>query len=226
MHAIAKLLESDWQTAQAPETEDDVAVMRRYTLDELDTTHHASVGRAVQRARDWRQRRKTKPGASLVLCGPNGVGKTHIARAIWWSIIDGVILEDHTIDMRTARPAGRWFDSAELLARLGSQDGVPPQVSMLVGNAPMVIVDDFGSEGSLQYVARDDQQREKQARWFRFFDWMYVNERPLIMTTNLSLGGQLQDYLGLRVWDRLHQMCGQGYLFDFGAVPSYRSKLR
>jgi len=201
----------------------------RTKLDSLDTSE-PQVAYAVQQAREWAKRKRGGyMDTSMVLSGPFGTGKTHIAKAILWSIVDEV--PGHP---DSAVPAGRFYMANDLLLRLGSiQDkssGIvtPVRTSSLVGNAPIVIIDDVGGQQIIPFVAGPDQKHERHARYFRFIDYCYTDMVSVIMTTNLSIGGlELSDFakhIGGRAFDRLAQMAPRGFMIGLDGVTSWRQK--
>lgn len=200
-------------------------LMEPVTLADLDTSHPI-VKTAVTAVRRWGERYKTgeERAPSLVLSGPNGVGKTHIARAILWSLKMQATDVDGTVIAGSVRPRGRFFHAAELLAQLSPDDeGRLGAVGSLVGSAPLVVVDDVGAESTLAYVAAGQQDHERQVRYFRFVDWCDGNDVPVIITTNLTLP-ELAEHVGRRAWDRLLRMAPAGQMVSLFGVPSWRVK--
>ena len=205
-------------------------ITKRVRINDLDTTHHQQVATAVQAARDWKTRMIGGDlDASLVLSGPYGTGKTHIAKSILWSTV-------YTVEGKpdVVVPVGRFFIANELLTRLApSQDKITnalemPRPSSLVGNAPMVIIDDVGGQQIIPYVSRDDQDGERHARYFRFIDYCYTAMVSVIITTNLSIEGledsQFARHIGGRAFDRLSEMAPVGFMVGLDGVPSWRQK--
>ena len=188
------------------------------TLDTLDPGHHPKVKAAIDAARAWAGRKRNgKMDASLVLVGPTGAGKTHIARAILWSMTQAAIDEDGQPIPGTARPMGRFYMADALIQSLDQST----YVSNLVGNAPLIVVDDVGSEQEIEYVAAGAQQREKQHRYFKLVNHCYDWQVSVIITSNLTLA-ELKDVLGARSWSRLAQMAPAGFMLDLSGVPDYR----
>ena len=217
------------------------------TLSDLDITVHPQVAVAIQAVRDWQKAKEDHPGLSLILAGPNGIGKTHIAQAILWSIVvypEG--LDNYFV------PAGRMHTASDLIVKLGptvTEDGrtVPPYIEAFVGRSPIVVIDDLGAHISVPYVKGDMQEEEIQIRLFMFLehcmkrtavkrDWEngkdpeVVSDPPsLVITTNLDIAGmersEFAQYVGPRVWDRLQMLCPKGYMINMRDVPSYRKKV-
>jgi DNA replication protein DnaC len=204
---------------------------QRVSLDTLDTSH-PQVADAIQAARDWQARQRDGYlDASLILSGPYGTGKTHIARAILWSITDGP--DGHP---GAAVPAGRFFLANDLILAMATvQDkflGIvsPPHPAVIVGTAPIVVIDDVGGEQDIPFIGASEikQSGERHARYFRFVDYCYTNMTALIVTTNLSLKdgnrSQFANHIGGRAYDRLSEMAPAGFMVGLDGVPSWRMK--
>ena len=213
-------------------------------LSDLDTSH-PQVGAAVQVAHNWaREKANGNPGISMILSGRYGVGKTHLAKAILWSIrYSPEGLDDIEI------PVGRFFLASKLIIELGpftDDTGMlhHPSPDYFAGDAPIIVLDDVGGQISMPYIKADRQKEEIQARYFLFVDhclnrettmWiddeLKVVENPpsLIITTNLDLGGghgsEFAQHVGGRVWDRLQVMCPAGFMIGLDGVPSWRQKV-
>lgn len=208
-------------------------------LDSLDVTWHPKVKTAVQAARNWQALRRRqidqertdpakRPFASLVLAAPNyGCGKTHVALACFWS----VALFDCGVPIA---PAGRSFMAAALIQALDGD--TPPQTQIGRrwkdddGNqygTPLVLIDDVGTEGALEFVAERRQEAEMHARYFKVIEYCHQQGIGVLMTSNLPLTGSgkvLADHIGGRAWSRLLEMAPAGLMVDMGGVPDYRRK--
>lgn len=206
----------------------------RVTLDALDATH-PQVQTAVRMAKAWAERKRNGyQDASIILCGNNGTGKTHIARAIWWSMTQTAVdTAGHPIP-GTEQPSGLFKLSNEWVGLLGnSQDAenglvFPARASAIVGRAPLVVLDDVGAEQVIPFIKDESQAAEREARLFKLIDHCYTAQVSIIITTNLKIE-ELAARLGRRSWDRLAQMAprlsnGDTFIVDLFNVPSYRLK--
>lgn len=221
MKRITDILQGDkWRAAYMPPApEQSRSVPRPARLEDLQITHPV-LATAVAAARRWQRRKADRPEASLVLVGPYGTGKTHIARAILWS----VCYTD--MDGAPVCPVGRFYPAADLMLRMQPTQtdyGVVeiPQASTIVGGAPIVVIDDAGAEQNLPFVKGDDQAAEIQARYFRVIDYCYTRGVAVVMTSNLTIPA-LAARLGGRSWDRLNEMAPKGFMVDMTGVPSWR----
>ena len=198
-------------------------VVQPAKLSELEITHPL-LQQAVDICYQWRDRKQGDyENSSLVFCGPVGTGKTHIARSILWSIA-------HAFEGELVAPVGKFFNASDLLLKFsptkndfGMSD--VPRPSSIIGNAPIVVIDDVGSQQAIPYIGKDTdlQLAEIQARYFRVIDYCYQWRISLVVTSNLSLG-QLEVHLGPRNWDRLSEMAPKGFMIDLTGVPSWRQK--
>ena len=197
--------------------------IERRTLAELDTSHQI-LKTAVKTCHAWADRKRAgHQDASMVLCGPVGVGKTHIAKAILWSM--ALTLDDGT----AVSYAGRFFVASDLMMLMNPTRGdsgmtIIPRPASFIGQAPLVVIDDVGTEQTLPFVKADEQANEIQARYFRVIDYCYTWQISIVITSNMSIR-QLERYLGRRNWDRLGQMAPAGFMIDMVGVPSWRKKM-
>lgn len=212
----------------------------RVKLDILNTSN-PKVATAVRMARAWAQRKRDGyTDASLILCGPNGTGKTHIAKAIWWSVTTrpvsagsspfefGEPLPDYN-----EQPSGLFMLSNDLLGKLGTshdpETGIimPTRAASIIGYVPMLVIDDIGLEQTIPFIHANDQDGERHARFFKAIDHCY-GRVSVIITSNLSIP-ELAERVGRRAWDRLAQMAprlpnGDSFIVDLSGVPSWRIK--
>ena len=199
----------------------------RPTISELVVTHHR-VQVAIDAARAWQQRRREQADAglptrsSLVLVAAAGsdplkqtgygCGKTHIARACLWTIA-------HLIDGEPVAPVGRFFTADQLIQRLDA--GTP--ASAEIGHAPIIVIDDVGTEQQIPYVPSARQDDERRSRYFKAIDYCYTEGISVLITGNMRLN-DLQAHMGGRAWSRLLEMAPTGQMVDMTGVPDYRRR--
>ncbi len=129
----------------------------------------------------------------LVIAGTYGNGKTHLAGAIY-----------HTLKVQGVRCV---FQTApELLGRLratydDSSRNTEHAILTALTRCELLVMDDLGAERPSDWV-RD--------RLYYIIDTRYRREKPVIYTTNCSMG-ELEDNLGGRVVDRLIGSCTMVY---------------
>lgn len=233
MQAIGQMITDTKPTPGAgwrvPQESGAVKELRRVFLADLDATVHPLVGTAISAARRWAERYKGEEdkAPSLVLAGPPGVGKTHIAKSIWWAVCQSAVDDNGRKIPGSERPLGRFLTAADLMAELDPQrqdhyqEAIP--VSLVLGTSPLIVIDDVGAEGVLAYIGKEYQEHERQARYFRLIDFCYGSDIPVIITTNLEIP-KLAAHVGPRVWDRLNQMAPAGQMVSMFGVPSWRVK--
>jgi DNA replication protein DnaC len=186
--------------------------VERVTLTTLDTSH-PEVKTAVKAARAWANRKPDFPEASLVLCGNYGTGKTHIARAILWSIC-------YTVDGEPVSPIGKFFAANDLIQLLKA--GNSPR-DLLGTDCPILVIDDAGSEQNIEFVAAKAQDKELEARYFRVVDYCNQHNISIIITSNLD-PDSLAAVMGGRAWSRLMQMAPKGFVVTMFEAKDYRIK--
>jgi DNA replication protein DnaC len=168
------------------------------TLDGFEATS-ASSSRALAAARRMADRR----GGTLVLAGPTGVGKTHLAAAVARAFEQAAerdhraAVEAYTVEWEAADPPMRhlvrrpapprlpeWVNVADAIVRVRLEFGLPgperevtARVIRLHQHDGLVVLDDLG--------------REKSSDWTGELVYALVNARyesqlPTIVTTNLT----------------------------------------
>lgn len=135
------------------------SALRAVDLENLDSD---GAETAITAARRWAAR-----GGGLLFTGPFGVGKTTIAAG--------------ALVLALARKPGRWTSVPLLMARLSSGLGSEQRaqaLDLLTGTARLVL-DDLDKCRPTEYGAE---------QIFTAVDGAVSNDRPLIVTTNLTLG--------------------------------------
>lgn len=196
--------------------------IERVTLGDLQITH-PKLKQAVDMCHAWKQRKmEGYTNASLVLVGPYGTGKTHIAKSILWSIC-------YTLDDGTAvAPSGKFFEATDLIMKLsptrndwGGSD--VPRPADFIGDAPILVIDDIGTEQTIPFIKAEEQETERQNRYFRVINYCYQYNISLVITGNVKITG-IVDVIGGRAWDRLCEMAPRGFMMDLTGVQSWRQK--
>ena len=231
-------------------------------LSALDPNWHPMVQVAINAARNWQARRREQiergelPNASLILAASQilnkdgsedldrtgkGVGKTHIALSVLWSIrqyVEGEI---------PVAPVGTFYKANDLIHKLERDARLEKLLNyrshwdqahskMVVSPPPMIVIDDVGSEEADKYFG-NRWQDELQRRYFRLIDHCDGNGISVIITSNLPLPPMgdgdprkaegvvyLDDVLGGRAWSRLQEMCPRGFIVDMTGARDYRRK--
>lgn len=145
-----------------------------------------------------------RPG--LYLTGPVGSGKTHTAAAIvrhtWLRPFRQIVWAN------VPRLLDQWRDEISRPAPaplVASSDTEPVgliskgQTLEQLIDAPLTVLDDLGAERPTEWV---------RERLYVIINERYENERPLLVTSNLTLD-RLAETVGPRVASRLAEMCEQ-----------------
>ena len=122
-----------------------------------------SLSQAYYAAKDMARGNLTR-GNFLVLAGPRGVGKTHLAVAIAWEWFgDGFSVlftrvDDLLDDLRRGYDDGSYHQRLERLRRY-----------------ELLVLDDLGTEHAKDWAGEKID---------RIVDWRYIARMPLVVTTN------------------------------------------
>ncbi len=144
-----------------------------------DPRNQEGFARAVATAREFAQ----EPGGWLVLCGPTGCGKTHLAAAIANESIQRgqpvffVVVPDLLDHLRAAYGPGSEISYDELFEQ--------------VRNAPLVILDDLGAQSATPWA---------QEKLFQLLNHRYNHRLPTVFTISMSLE-EIDERLRTRLGD-------------------------
>ena len=144
----------------------------------------------------------------LLLMGPPGVGKTHLAAAI----------VNHRAKDLVGAPA-KWLNVPEWLSELrrGFADNSTDGKFQEAVEAPVLVIDDLGAEYHRTRSSRNGESWAAE-QLYRLVDYRYARRSPTVITTNASIS-EMQERVASRVADTGSGLVQMIYL----KVPSYRS---
>lgn len=215
----------------------------KVTLSQLDTSHPV-VAQAVAIAHNWLRRKESGAAhASIVLVATQvqengrpsltmtgyGCGKTHIAKSIYWASC-------RMIDGEPVAPLGVFYMANDLILSLSEKenDGMFQLCSttseydsttgeMVEVHPHVLVIDDVGTEKQIPYITADNQQRERQLRYFEAINYCYERGISVVITGNMRLH-DMESHIGGRAWSRLMEMAPAGFMLDMTNVPDWRRK--
>lgn len=161
------------------------------------------VSATARRAAAEATKLAAKEIGSLVLSGPAGVGKTHLAAAV------------------IAERGGKWCNVPELMAMLKEQMGSSRFELLDNGRVPATdYAEGLGNVPGL--VVLDDLGREKVSDWtgevvYVLINTRYEHQRPTLVTTNLT-GPELGSS---PYWPSISRLAEDGALVEI-AAPDHR----
>ncbi|MCK4705867.1 MAG: ATP-binding protein [Gammaproteobacteria bacterium] len=148
---------------------------------------------------------REEAGGGMALCGKPGTGKTHLALAIANTIIREF---NKTVVFSSVMSAMRRVKSTYSK----DSDEKENEAVKAYTQPDMLILDEvgvqFGSDAEKMIL-------------FEIINIRYLDMKPTILISNLSIS-DLEDYIGVRVVDRMREGGGAVIAFDW---ESYRSKL-
>ena len=168
--------------------------MRFHTWEDLSSV---SLSQAYYAAKDM-ARGNLSRGNILVLAGPTGVGKTHLALAIAWEWFE----DGFSVLFTRVNDLLDWL-------RRGYDDGTYHQRLELVYRKELLVLDDLGAEHAKDWAGEKID---------RIVDWRYIARMPLVVTTNAK-----SEELAPRVASRLaDHSCSVVVQIDAG---DYRTRM-
>ena len=174
---------------------------RTFETYEAKTEAQAKAFRSCKRyAESW----KDNQGASLIMCGRPGTGKTHLAVSIARHVMNegGAVLFARMIDLARSVKETYRKDSEK----------TERQVIKQYADVDLLILDEIGHQHG------SDNERMVL---FDVINARYEECKPTILITNLDLN-EMRGFLDDRAVDRLREGGGRSIVFDW---ESYRSNL-
>ena len=150
-------------------------------------TDKNTVGAKQEAERFCEDLQNNSKATGLMLVGPYGCGKTHLAAAILHRCAEYGV-------------AGMFVVVPELLARIRTSyrtgDGKAEAVIDTAKNAKLLILDDLGAEKASEWV---------KEQLYMLVNYRYEHMLPTVVTTNCN-GAELEQELGRRTLSRLVEM--------------------
>lgn len=140
---------------------------------------------AFMTCRKWAREWPHQNGRGVVISGPTGSGKTHLAAAVTHVLLERGVevifqsVPDLLLKIRSTFNRGSEVSEEQIIRRLV--------------DAELVVLDDLGAEKMTDWT---------ETTLYNLIDQRYRHERPAIITTNLGLN-ELGGRIGPRTMDRL-----------------------
>ncbi len=146
----------------------------------------------------------------LLIMGPAGVGKTHLASALCLELIKKGI-------------TCKFVDFRELLHNFWDLQEVPEEREAMfqtLVQVPLLVLDDFGSRRMNQW---------EEDFIYRLINKRYEEEMPLVLTTSFMdepVGKEesLEERIGYRLRSRLYEMCRTILIFGEDYRKKYKNR--
>ena len=157
---------------------------------------------ALSACKKWANGYPPKHGQGLVIEGPTGSGKTHLAAAITHDLLEkGIEVIFQSVPDLLLRIRGTFNKNSELTEE---------QIMRRLIEVEVLVLDDLGAEKMTDWT---------ETTIYNLIDQRYRHERPIIITTNLNLG-EIGDRIGPRTMDRL----AESYVSVKLKATSYRRR--
>lgn len=149
--------------------------------------------------------------------GGYGCGKTALAKAIHQYNCKAYEHNGRTI----TKPKGTFITSYDLMKQFDSKDFEIASFLPYIGN--LLVIDDLGREGTLQYEARNEASQRAQihTRYSAILNYCYDNKISVVITTNLT-GAKMEGLIGGDGRSRLLAMVPPKYRLNLSGIPDWR----
>lgn len=145
-------------------------------------------------------------GLWFVMAGTVGTGKTHISAAIINRMIDNCAIDENIArqfvplgGFGNITPPCKYIRCTDLIAGVKERmdNHTAEDFETICKNTAVLILDDFGVTRTTEW---------NQDLFYRILDHRYINEKPTVISTNLSVE-ELKSAFGERTYDRIKDMC-------------------
>jgi len=204
----------------------------QFTYGHLNDHEAKLLSNAVSKAIEFVQKIDDEPGKAMIIIAHDttgdltrsgyGCGKTRLAETI---ADNNIFVQSYPDDNQTyTMRRGSFFEAREVMALFERERFKADENFAEFGN--MVVIDDVGREGTLQYEKRDEvtQKTETQARYYNIINYCYQKKISLVLTSNLT-AGQLAETIGGAAWSRLLEMTPSHYKINLSGIPDMRPML-
>ena len=197
----------------------DIPRLDDLTADHMSQAQQVKFGALLATVRQWRN--EWTEGRSLVLASPRfGIGKTHIAKALAASFDTLAIVDGTETALINGRPNWQIMKRSKVITARQYMDAIDKGQQVTSRNTRVLVLDDLGREGNIEYVAKDNQVAEIQSRYFELINYCNDMQISLIVTTNHRVS-EIPSLIGEASWSRLQGMAPRGYILGAWRLSRY-----